>query len=173
MSKLTRRSFIGKATMAAGTAALACQNPLQLMANPLDIPIGFQVYPIREMLVKDFKGTLRKMAALGYQTVEMCSPPGYVDTGFGPLAKLKATEMRKIIESAGLKCESCHYSFQELQKNLDERLAYAKELGLTQMIASGFWLKEDAKLPDWIKAADELNKMGGKNKKSRDTARVS
>ena len=31
-------------------------------AAPLGMPIGFQTFPIREMLAKDFEGTLRKMA---------------------------------------------------------------------------------------------------------------
>lgn len=134
-------------------------------AAPLRMPIGFQTFPIREMLAKDFEGTLRKMAGLGYQTVEMCSPPGYVSSGFGPLVSMKAPEMRRIIKSAGLKCESCHYSFLELRQNLDERIAFAKELGLKQMIASGFWLKEDAKLVDWLNACDEINTIGEKTKR--------
>ncbi len=135
-------------------------------AAPLRMPIGFQTFPIREMLAKDFEGTLRKMAGLGYQTVEMCSPPGYVSSGFGPLVSMKAPEMRRIIKSAGLKCESCHYSFLELRQNLDERIAFAKELGLKQMIASGFWLKEDARLVDWLNACDEINAIGEKTKKA-------
>jgi sugar phosphate isomerase/epimerase len=162
---MTRRKFIGKSAMAAGAAALACQETMPLNAEPLGMPIGFQVYPVRDLLAKDFEGTLKRIAALGYQSVEMCSPPGYVDSGFGPLAKLKASEMREIIHKAGLHCESCHYSFQELQKSLDERMAYAKELGLTQMIASGFWLKPDATLSDWLKASEELNALGERTKK--------
>jgi len=49
------------------------------------------------MLVKDFPGTLKMVAGLGYQSVEMCSPPGYESSGFGPLMKLKAKEMKQII----------------------------------------------------------------------------
>lgn len=165
MQTMTRRSFIQKTGVAVGAAALASQEAGQLLANPLAMPIGFQVYPIKEMVAKDFEGTLKQMAALGYQTVEMCSPPGYVSSGFGPLTKLKAAEMRAIIQGAGLRCESCHYSFQELQESLDERMAFAKELGLKQMIASGFWLKAEAPLADWFRACEELNQMGARAKK--------
>lgn len=164
MNRMTRREFIGKTALAAG--ALALGPALSANASPLRMPIGFQTYPIREMLARDFEGTLRKMAGLGYQTVEMCSPPGYVSSGFGPLASMKASEMRRLIRSAGLRCESCHYSFQELQEHLDERIAFARELGLKQMIASGFWLKEDARLADWLRACDEINKIGEKTKKA-------
>ena len=161
---LTRRKFIGSTALTAG--ALATTGAVRTNAAPLGLPIGFQVYPIRELLAKDFEGSLRRMAALGYQSVEMCSPPGYVSSGFGPLVSLKASEMRRIIQSAGLKCESCHYSFQELKENLDERMAFAKELGLTQMVASGFWLKPEARLADWLQACDEINKIGARAKQA-------
>lgn len=164
MNTMTRREFIGKTAVAAG--ALTKGTMITSNAAPLGLPIGFQTFPIREILVKDFEGTLRKMAGLGYQTVEMCSPAGYVSSGFGPLASMKAPEMRRIIRSTGLRCESCHYSFLELRENLDERIAFAKELGLKQMIASGFWLKEDAKLADWLRACDEINQIGERTQKA-------
>jgi len=151
---MTRRALL---------AAVAAAGPVsRLMADPLGQPIGFQVFPIREALAKDFAGTLKQMAAIGYRGVEMCSPPGYVSSGFGPLTKLSASEMRQIIGSAGLRCESCHYGFRELKENLDERISFAKELGLTQMILSSFGLPQTATLGDWRKAAEGLNKIGEK-----------
>jgi sugar phosphate isomerase/epimerase len=154
--RMTRRDFIRRTTLAVGAAAFT------LSANPLKMPIGFQTYVVRDRLAKDFEGTLRQMTALGYQTVEMCSPPDYVSSGFGPLASLKAPEMRRIIQDAGLRCESCHYPFQGLKEHRDERIAFAKELGLTQMVISSFWLKADATLADWQRQCDEANKVGEK-----------
>jgi len=124
------------------------------------MPIGCQTWPVREGIGKDFDGTLRQLAAEGFGAIEMCSPPGYKDLGFGPLAGMKASEMRERIHAAGLKCESCHYGFTELKEHLDERLAYAKELGLKQMIVSTFWLPKGATMADWMRAADEANKLG-------------
>jgi sugar phosphate isomerase/epimerase len=166
MTAMTRRHFLG--TSVVGLAAFSSMVPGlgECQADPLGLPIGFQVYPIRDMLAKDFAGTLRQMAALGYRSVEMCSPPGYVSSGFEPLVKMKAGEMRRIIEDAGLRCESCHYSFQELKESLDDRMAFARELGLKQMIASGFWLKPDATMADWIQACKELNQYGERTKKA-------
>jgi len=137
-----------------------------LMAEPLGMPVGFQVYPVREALAKDFAGTLKEMAGIGYKGVEMCSPPGYVSSGFGPLTKMSAAEMKQIIGAAGLRCESCHYVFKEMKENLDERIAFAKELGLKQMICSSFGLQKAATLDDWKKAADTLNGIGEKTKKA-------
>jgi len=152
--------------LAAGAAALATQPLSSLYASPLGMPIGFQSWVVREMLAKDFQGTLRQMAAMGYQTVEMCSPPDYAGSGFGPLAKLKAPEMRRIIEDAALRCESSHYSFQGLKQNLDDRIAFAKELGLTQIVIASFGLPSDAKLADWRRACDETNKLGERTQKA-------
>ena len=60
---------------------MVTQLPFTLQAVPAGkmykLPLGFQVWTIREELLKDFPGTLKKMAGLGYETVEMCSPPGY------------------------------------------------------------------------------------------------
>jgi sugar phosphate isomerase/epimerase len=135
-------------------------------ADPLGMPIGCQVYPVRDALAKDFDGTLRQLAAIGYKNIEMCSPPGYVSSGFGPLAGMKATEMRHRIEAAGLHCESCHYGFRELKDSLDERIAFAKELGLKQMVLSTFGLPAMAGMADWSKAAEDLNGIGERVQKA-------
>ena len=164
---MTRREFLGRGSaLGIGAVGYLAGHSYECAAAPLGLPIGFQVYPLREALAKDFAGTLKQMSDLGYRTVEMCSPPGYVSSGFGPLAKLSAPEMRRIIEDAGLLCESCHYSFQELKDHLEERIAFANQLGLKQMIASGFWLKHDATMADWMRAADELNRMGERTKQA-------
>lgn len=160
MQTNSRRDFLR-----AAAGCLSAAAPL-LKANPLGLPIGFQVYPVREMLGKDFEGTLRQIAALGYRSVEMCSPPGYVSSGFGPLANMPAAKMRGIIKSAGLRCDSCHYGFAELRTKLDERIAFAKEIGIKQMVLSSFGLKPNATMDDWRRAAGELNKIGERTKKA-------
>jgi sugar phosphate isomerase/epimerase len=129
------------------------------------MPIGCQLYPVGKMVAQDFEGTLKQLAAIGYRRVELCSPPSYGTSGFAPLAKMKAAEVRKVIEGAGLRCESCHYQFQELKEKLDDRMAYAQELGLKQMILATFGLPKSASMADWAKAAGELNKIGERTKK--------
>lgn len=148
MSTFTRRGFVA----AAALAPLA-----RLQAAPLGWPVGFQSWTVRELLAKDFAGTLKMMAGLGYGAIEMCSPPGYRTSGFGSLEKLSAAEMKAIVHDAGLVCESCHYGFPEFQKDLEPRIAFAKELGLKQMVLSSFWLPKEAKLDDYRRSADTLN----------------
>jgi sugar phosphate isomerase/epimerase len=117
-------------------------------------------------LGKDVDGTLKQIASDGYQAIEMCSPQGYAQLGFGPLAAMKASEIRDKIRAAGLRCESCHYGFKELNDHFDERLAFAQELGLKQMIIATFGLPKTAELSDWIKAADAANQIGEKTSKA-------
>lgn len=163
MQTITRRNFLGQGCLAA--ALCACGRPAAARANPLGLPIGVQTYVVRDTIGKDFAGTLRGLAEKGFQTIEMCSPPGY-GAEWEPLTKLSAAQLREAIRAAGLGCESCHYPFTELQDHLDERVAFARELGLKQMVISGFWLKENAALGDWLKSADEANRLGERTRKA-------
>ena len=138
----------------------------QRSSGAINIPIGFQSYTIREMLGKDFAGTLKAMANFGYQLVEMCSPSGYVNLGFGFLANTKTADIKSMITDAGLTCPSCHFGFGEFGDKLDERIEFAQELGLTQMICSTFGLPKTATLKDYTDAADKLNKAAEKVKKA-------
>jgi sugar phosphate isomerase/epimerase len=161
MHSYSRRHFLGSA---AGTALLGA-GAREMGADPLGLPPGFQVYPVREMIASDFAGTLKQLAAVGYRIVEMCSPQGY-GNDFAGVAKLKAAEVRRIIDDAGLRCESCHYQFKELKENLEERIAYAKVLGMKQMVLASFGIRPDAKMDDWKRAAGELNKVGAETRKA-------
>jgi len=163
---ISRRHFLGASAMGVAAVGFAMRCGTEAQANPLGFPIGCQTWPFRETIGKDFDETLRRIASDGYQTIEMCSPPGYVRHGFGPLASLKASEMRTRIQAAGLKCESCHYGFTELKDHLDERVAYAQELGLKQMIISTFALPKSATMADWMQAAGEANKLSERAQKA-------
>ena len=167
MKRINRRAFIGKTTMGVGMALAFSQVPKQLFADAAasNMPIGFQTFPIRDVLAKDFAGTLKMMAGQGYQLVEMCYPSDYAQIGFGPLVNMKTTDMRSMITDAGLNCPSCHFGYGGLTTDkLDERIEFAKQLGLTQMICSTFWLPKTAVLKDYLDAADKLNKAAEKIK---------
>jgi sugar phosphate isomerase/epimerase len=156
---MNRRQFLGTSMSLAAAAGV-------MKADPFGWPVGIQTYPTRETIGKDFAGTLRMLREAGYQSIEMCSPPGYLSSGFGLLAKMTAPEMKRAIEQAGLKCESCHYQFNELKQNLDERIAFAKDLGIKQMVLAMFSLPNSATMADWTKAANELNRVGERTRKA-------
>jgi sugar phosphate isomerase/epimerase len=155
---VNRRAFL------AGAAAV--WSAARAAADPLGLAIGCQTYPVRDAIGKDFDGTLKELAGAGFRTIEMCSPPGYASSGFGALAGMKAAEMKKRIEAAGLRCESCHYQFKELKENLDERIAFGRELGLKQMVLSTFGLPQSAAMADWARSAEELNRIGERVQKA-------
>jgi sugar phosphate isomerase/epimerase len=170
MNKITRRRFLSTGALGIGSAVIASQFPLNMNASvppkAVNMKIGFQSWVVKDMLVKDFPGTLKKIADLGYESIEMCSPRGYENSGFAPLINLSAKEMKKIINDAGLELESTHYVMGELRDNLDERIEFALESGQKQMILSSFWLPEKATMSDWMKSADELNNFGVKAKQA-------
>lgn len=161
--KTKRRDFIRVSGVALGSAALLGPVPFGLTGcTSAPKSFGFQTWTIREQLVADFAGTLKKMAEMGYKELEMCSPLGYIDAGFGPLNKYSGTELRKMIEDQGLVCSSAHYNFGELRESLENRIEWATQLGMKQMILSSFWLPDGASVDDYRKACDELNTLGEK-----------
>lgn len=166
---MNRRTFIRNTTTAGGATLLLPFLPKSLLveASLAKMPIGFQTFPIRDALAKDFAGTLKAIAAQGYSLTEMCSPKGYVNAGYGPLVGMKPAEMRSTIASAGLQCPSCHFGFAEFSdENLDNRIAFAQGLGLDHMVCSSFGLPKTAALSDYLAAADKLNKAAEKIKKA-------
>jgi sugar phosphate isomerase/epimerase len=164
--KTTRRNFLKTSGIALGSAALISQMPLGITgcAAPAKMDFGFQVWTIKDKLIADFPGTLKMMAGLGYKQVEMCSPLGYESSGFGPLNSMSGTEMKKIIDDSGLTCVSSHYNMSELRESLDNRIEWATQIGMKQMVAASFWLPKEASVDDYRKACDELNVIGEKTK---------
>ena len=166
MDRVNRRKFISAGVSGLAGASLLIPQLLQGKNPAAKKQIGFQSWVMREELGKDFSGTLKKMAAIGYNSIEMCSPPGYARMGFGALQSLSGRELKNKINDAGFTCVSCHYGFSELKDHGQERVDFAKELGLTQMVISSYGLPKTATLDDWKKAADESNKLAELTRKS-------
>ena len=160
MFQITRREFARKSTAAA--AGLMLASTIDLRANPLGLPIGCQTWPVRDMIAKDFPGTIKTLAQAGFQTIELCSPVGYDDSGFAGLAKYKGSELKKIMSDAGVTCFSSHFGMDELRKNPEGRIAWAKDVGLTQMLVPSLDGPKNPTLDDVKRAADEYNKIGEK-----------
>jgi sugar phosphate isomerase/epimerase len=153
MSNTSRRSFL-KATAAVAVSATA----LRLSAKPLGLPIGLQLYSVRDLLPKDFDGTLAKVRADGYTEVEAA---GYWDR--------TAPEFRKSMDKAGLRCTSTHHTLALLLEHGDDLIEYGHTLGLDYIICP--WprrrdpaLAGELTLDDWRWVAGELNRIGEKVK---------
>src|ERR1019366_2762566 len=96
----SRRSFL---KTSGAVVAAACVGGERLNAAPLRFPVGLQLYSVRNLLPKDFEGTLHQLAAAGYTEVEAA---GYFDktaAGFG-----------NALQKAGLKCVSTHHQLTQL-----------------------------------------------------------
>jgi sugar phosphate isomerase/epimerase len=150
---MTRRHFLQQAA----TAAVALTTAPSLLADPLGLPIGCQTYPVRASINPDFAGTMKGLSAAGFQTIELCSPFGYKE--FSSLAQYKPQDLRRMLHDFGLTCISAHFDTDELFNHAEERIAWAKELGLTQMATAslGFGtLPKDA--PPTV---DDVNRITG------------
>jgi len=156
MARISRREFFRVAAADAAVAGLVAARVVGLDASPLGLPIGSQTYPHRAM-IKDGKfAELAKMLAdIGVQRVEMCSPLGYAD--FAPLTDGK--QVRKILSDHGLKSESGHFSMRELRERQAESIAWAKDVGITQMITATLGAGTSPTMDDVKRAADEYNRI--------------
>jgi len=155
MADLSRREFLRKtATDAAAAGFLAAGVAAELRANPLGLPIGSQTWPHRQM-IKDgnFAGLAKALADIGVQSLEMCSPIGYAD--FASLSDGK--QVKKILADHGLTCVSAHFGMRELRERQPESIAWAKDVGITQMITASLGAGNTPTMDDVKKAADEYN----------------
>ena len=169
MTTTSRRDFL-KLASAASVAAIAFRDTTRLEAYPLGLPLGLQLYSLRELLPKDFEGTLKAIAAAGYTEVEAA--------GFYAMS---AQDFKQSMDKAGLHCVSAHYPLDMLQPNLENVLNYAKEAGLQYLVCSSPSLKDPSKvklspkdpgyheawaqaftLDDWRWNADQYNEIGGR-----------
>jgi sugar phosphate isomerase/epimerase len=166
MTAISRREFLRSAATHAAVAGVLAASALELRANPLGLPIGCQTWPVREMIAKDFPGTIKQLAKAGFQSIELCSPVGYAEYGFGSLAKYSVAELGRILGDAGVACVSSHFTIIELRENQAARIAWARDLGLTQMMVPTLGGPSKPKMDDVKRAADEYNKMGEQSAKA-------
>jgi sugar phosphate isomerase/epimerase len=163
-SSLSRRNFVK-----AGSASLFCGSALfnsaLLHAAELHLPLGLQLYSVRDLLPKDYEGTLKQLGALGYRDAEAA---GYFNHS--------SAEVQSAIAAAGLNLVSAHYPMPSLHTQLDDILAFAKQLGLPIIVCSSPALKDPSRLKnmtpeqrhhaftleDWRWNAEQLNTIGEK-----------
>jgi sugar phosphate isomerase/epimerase len=156
----SRREFLKGAAACGAAASFLSVGALRLRANPLGMPIGCQTWPVRKMIAQDFPGTIKQLADAGFTSIELCSPVGYADEGFAGLGKYKGAELRKILGDAGVSCVSSHFGIDELRKDQGRAIAWAKDVGLTQMLVPSLDGPKNPTMDDVKRAADEYNKMG-------------
>ncbi len=167
MTAISRREFIERTAIGFGVAGFLAAGATKLAANPLGLPIGSQVWPLRAMLKEmDFPAFTKKLAGIGVTRLELCSPIGY-GAEFAALASGK--EVSKILADHGLKAESSHFTMGELRKSHQQSIAWAKEIGITQMINASLGDGNGGSNPtlDQVKkAAEEYNQIAAVSAKA-------
>lgn len=162
MRRISRRTFLKTASVSAAGAALWKGAP-RLMANPLGLPVGLQLYSVRDLLPKDYEGTLRQLGAIGYREVEAAGFFGH-----------SPSEVKQAMGRAGLNCVSAHYPLKDLLPKVDETIQFGKDLGLKYIVCASPWLKDPSSvkepgsraardamtLDDWRWNAEQFNRIG-------------
>ena len=151
----SRRSFLS--TSLATSLAVSAASSLSLSAKGKRVPIGLELYSVRDVLEKDLPGTVRAVAKQGYEVVEFFSPyfawtPAY------------AKDVRKLLDEVGMRCSSTH--------NGGESFAGAgiqKAIDLNSILGSKYIVmahpgKEIATADGWKEVATTLNEAGEKFK---------
>jgi sugar phosphate isomerase/epimerase len=163
----SRRIFIKQAAIAAAGAALipgfAC-SPAPATASTKTV--GIQLYTLRDLLPKDVKGVIEKVAKAGYKEVETY---GYTaEAGFWGL---EAKSFKALLEANGLKAPSGHFGLDEYIKSGDKELLKPLIAGAAELNMEYFtcpFLAEDLRtsLDDYKKIAGRLNEAAELAKQS-------
>ncbi len=136
----TRRTLLG----AACGAVLATTAE----AKPRKVPIGIELYSVRDELSKDLFGTVTRVAKMGYEVVEFFSP-------YSAWTPDYARQVRKLMDDLGIKCLSLHTGRQDFE---GDRLKHVIELnqivGSKTMVMSSAGRTETK--DDWKGVADLL-----------------
>ena len=141
-TNLSRRSFL---RTAAGGAAITLFETPTMHANPLNLPIGLQLYTVGPQMDADPAGTLKAVAAAGYKQTEL-----------SPLAKTPPRELKKMLDDNGLANPSGHYMLPDLLSKLDKQIELAKMFGQQYMIVTVPWVED----PERIKSDPQKGEMG-------------
>lgn len=117
--------------------------------------VGIQLYSVRDRSEKDFLGTIREIAEIGYKNVEFAGYYGF-----------SAREVKQVIEDAGLHATSAHVNLSvnepaKIWDNLREQVEYASEIGLTRFVVPWYPLGDNPTLDDVARMADTLQHAAG------------
>jgi sugar phosphate isomerase/epimerase len=125
------------------------QHAAGLEWRPFTQPVGMELWTYREELKQDLPATLRKIRAMGFQTVETASFYGH-----------SASDFQKLLDTAGLRCTSLIASYERLQQALPGVIEDAKAVGASYVLAS--WIPHNGALTEdqAHSAASKFNDWG-------------
>jgi len=143
-------------TVAGALAAGVASEAAGLLAAPAarKIPIGLQLYSVRNECEKDLPGTVAAVAKMGYKAVEFA---GYYGRD--------AETLRKLLDDSGLKCCGTHIGLETLLgDNLPKTIEFNQTLGNKFLIVPGLAEKYHSSRKAWQDTADLFNELADKVK---------
>jgi sugar phosphate isomerase/epimerase len=144
----SRRSFLGAAVCLPAAAWLPLP-ALEALAGK-KIPVGLELYSVRESLKKDPQGTVRAVGEMGYECVEFYAP--YFDW-----SESETKDMRKLLDDLHVRCYSTHNSAAYFApESLPRLLERNQILGASYAVMASSAPIEDA--AGWKNVADVLNR---------------
>lgn len=150
-----RRTFIKRITASALASMII---PETVWANPMKKTIGIQLYTIRDMVNKDFEGTLKILSGIGYNSVEAA---GYGDRKF---YNYEPKDYQKICNDYGILPLSSHSGIN--LENADTVIEDTVKAGMSYLVLPSIPIEKRKTLDDYKHLADEFNLIGEKCKKS-------
>jgi sugar phosphate isomerase/epimerase len=148
---VTRREFLGAIGAAGVTLGLGVA-PLAQAADSKKIPVGLQLYSVREQCQKDLPGTLAAVKKIGYPAVEFA---GYYDRS--------AKDLRKLLDDNGLVACGTHTPYESVQGDkLKETVEFNRTIGNKFLIVP--WMNEAKSKQEWLDRAKLFNEIADKVK---------
>jgi sugar phosphate isomerase/epimerase len=149
-SNFSRRSFLAVSAALPWTLRSVASG----LAPSTKIPVGLELYSVRDQLKKDPESTVRAVAKMGYQDLEFYAP--YLEW-----SEDQAKQMRKLLDELGIHCYSTHndedsFSDSKIQKASELN----KILGSRYMVLA--WSDPKPDLDGWKKVAESLNNAAEK-----------
>lgn len=142
---MNRRNFL-QTTL--GATALGTAISLDAQLNKL--PVGLELFSVRQALAKDLMGTVREVAKLGYQDVEFFAP-------YYGWTLDQTKDMRKLLDDVGMKCLSTHNSINNYKpENVQKAIDMNNILGSKYVVVSS--AGNPKTLDDWKGVAETFTK---------------
>jgi sugar phosphate isomerase/epimerase len=143
---VTRRDFLS--STAAAIAVSSLKDPLQLFRPPEKLSrIGVQLYTLRKEMERDFEGTLRRVARIGFNEVEFA---GYFNHS--------PHQVHELLEDLKLGSPSAHMAYESLETNWQEILDQAKAIGHEYVLIAWTPAEERKTLDDWKRIGAKFNR---------------
>ena len=136
---LSRRTFLALSAAASAVPALAKKK----------VPIGLELYSVRDQMDKDVLGTVRAVGKMGYDGVEFYGPYFAWTSDY-------AKQVRKVLDESKMKCYSTHNGSESFDpKNYDKAVELNTILGSKFIVMASAGKVEG--LEGWKRVAEKLN----------------